>query len=144
MSKPDSRHNRTLLECLEFITHQYQSTGEQPSLRDIAKSMGYKSVRSAQVIVKELVEKGYVKKDSYGSVVPLRKTNKDKLNELLDLISEAKKLAIELDHTIEYDGTREELELGYLIHAINSLEDAQLDISHVITALLKKIATPNH
>lgn len=140
MIKPDSRHNRTLLKCLDYITEQYRSTGEQPSLRDIARFMGYKSPRSAQVIVKELVEKGYVKKDSSGAVLPLFITSEDKLEELLEKVSETKRLAIELDQTIEYDGTREELELGFLDHAIRSLEDAQLDFSHVKKVLSKKLS----
>lgn len=71
MIKPDSNHNRKLIQVLDFINNFYLQNGSQPSFRKIQKHMGYRSVRSAQDLVEELIEKSLITKSSNGSLLTL-------------------------------------------------------------------------
>lgn len=68
MYKPDSSNNRRIIKCLEYVNNYFAINKAQPSLRKIQKHMGYKSVRSAQDLVAELVARKVLKKGVDGAL----------------------------------------------------------------------------
>lgn len=59
-------------EALRFIRNQVMHSSRVPSIRELQRLMGYKSPRSALLLVEELVEEGYLAKREDGSYRFLR------------------------------------------------------------------------
>lgn len=60
------------LKGLFFINDRIVYKGQSPSLRAIAEHLGYASPRSASILIKNLEEKGYIKKTLGGNIVVLK------------------------------------------------------------------------
>jgi repressor LexA len=52
-------------EVLQVIETAIRSTGVAPTYREIGKAVGMSSTCSPHVVVKHLIEKGYLKRDPY-------------------------------------------------------------------------------
>lgn len=50
-------------ECLDFIRETIEEKGVAPTIREIENALGYRSPSSAQYVVNQLVEKGYLVRD---------------------------------------------------------------------------------
>ena len=63
---------------LDFITSFVREKGYSPSLRELAGFLKTKNLSTAQYFVKELKEKGYLKKDAYKTrgITPISKPNR--------------------------------------------------------------------
>lgn len=57
---------------LFFIKDSIVYKGKSPSLRAIAEHLGFKSPRSASILLKNLEEKGYIRKSPGGNIVILK------------------------------------------------------------------------
>jgi repressor LexA len=57
---------------LFFINDNIVYKGKSPSLRAIAEHLGFKSPRSASILLENLEEKGYIKKTPGGNIVILK------------------------------------------------------------------------
>ncbi len=71
-------------EVLEFLAQFQNQFGYSPTLKEIAKATGHRSVSTVHVIVRALVEKGYVRKDEGNSRV-LKITDENFKSTLLGL-----------------------------------------------------------
>ena len=69
------------LETLRFIRNQLVHKGVSPSIRDIQAFFGYKSSRSALVLVQTLIEEGYLKRErESGRLKLIGRPESDKLH----------------------------------------------------------------
>ena len=71
-------------EVLEFLAQFQNQFGYSPTLKEIAKATGHRSVSTVHVIVRALVEEGYVRKDEGNSRV-LKITDENFKSTLLGL-----------------------------------------------------------
>jgi repressor LexA len=55
-------------EALKYIRNQLMHHGRAPSVRDLMIALGYKSPRSASLIINDLIEKGFLKRRSNGTM----------------------------------------------------------------------------
>jgi repressor LexA len=55
-------------EALKYIRNQLMHHGRAPSVRDLMIALGYKSPRSASLIINDLIEKGFLKRRSDGTM----------------------------------------------------------------------------
>jgi repressor LexA len=62
--KLQSKHT----EALKYIRNRLMHHGKAPSVRDLMTALGYKSPRSASLIINDLIEKGFLKKRSDGAM----------------------------------------------------------------------------
>ena len=60
----DARETEVLRNIRDFLMEK----GYSPSVRDLTKSMGYKSPRSISVLLEKLTKKGALKRDSKGEI----------------------------------------------------------------------------
>ncbi len=56
------------LKAIRQIRNWFSHRGQAPSIRELMATLGYKSPRSAQDVVANLIEKGYLKKTEVGSI----------------------------------------------------------------------------
>lgn len=56
------------LDALRYIRNQLMHKGETPSVRKLMEAIGYKSPRSASLIIEELIQKGFLKKRPNGDL----------------------------------------------------------------------------
>lgn len=56
------------LQALRFLRNAIMHDGHSPSVRDLAKALGYKSPRSALLVLNELIEQGWLKRKSNGGL----------------------------------------------------------------------------
>lgn len=55
-------------EALKYIRNSLMHHGKTPSVREIMTALGYKSPRSASLIINHLIEKGFLKKRLDGAI----------------------------------------------------------------------------
>ena len=70
------------LEVLRHLRNSIMSTGKSPSIRDIQRSMGYKSPRSVTVILERLIEKGVIRKQSARALAIANEPEKNRFDAL--------------------------------------------------------------
>lgn len=63
------------MEALRYVSNRLLFRGESPSLRDIAKALGYKSVRSAAVLLMRLAARGYIGRRPDGTLRILKEVS---------------------------------------------------------------------
>jgi len=68
---------RRELEALRIIRNHILHIGGSPSVRQVMQEMGYKSPRSASILIDSLIEKTYVKRRSDGGLQLLAGTESD-------------------------------------------------------------------
>jgi len=66
------------LEALRAIRNSITHRGKMPSVRDLMNNLGYKSPRSAALIIDSLANKGFLKKKSEGSYHMVKGSIEDK------------------------------------------------------------------
>lgn len=59
---PDSPLRPTERQALTFVRNRIMHTGEAPSVRELAKELGFSSPRSAVLVINSLIENGYLKR----------------------------------------------------------------------------------
>jgi repressor LexA len=68
------------LEALRYVSNRLLYGGESPSVRDVAKALGYKSVRSAAVVLLKLAARGLIGRRKDGTLrilqeLPIHRSN---------------------------------------------------------------------
>ncbi|MGE0052947.1 MAG: transcriptional repressor LexA [Hyphomicrobium sp.] len=58
----DSPLKSTERQALTFVRNRIMHTGEPPSVRELAKELGFSSPRSAVLVINSLIEHGYLKR----------------------------------------------------------------------------------
>lgn len=56
------------MEALRYVSNRLLYRGESPSVRDVAKALGYKSVRSAAVVLMKLAGRGFIGRRQDGTL----------------------------------------------------------------------------
>ena len=56
------------LQALRFLRNAIMHDGHSPSVRDLAKALGYKSPRSALLVLNDLIEHGWLKRKPNGEL----------------------------------------------------------------------------
>lgn len=69
--------SRRELEALRIIRNQILQLGRSPSVRQVMQEMGYRSPRSASILIDRLIEKSYIKRRSDGGLQLLAGTDSD-------------------------------------------------------------------
>lgn len=64
-------------EALRIIRNHVLNMGRSPSVRQVMNEMGYRSPRSASILIDRLIEKAYVKRRSDGGLQLLAGTDSD-------------------------------------------------------------------
>ncbi|MBU2036711.1 transcriptional repressor LexA [Patescibacteria group bacterium] len=68
-----------LQKPLDKIRKFYRQRKRLPSYREVAKLLNFKSVNAAWHVVKQLIEQGYLDKDSQGKLIPKKLTHELKV-----------------------------------------------------------------
>src|SRR3989344_5715061 len=63
------------LEALRFIQNKVVYRGQSPSVREVAGALGYKSPRSASLILLKLIARGLIARKSDGNLTVLKDLN---------------------------------------------------------------------
>ncbi|MEK6691944.1 MAG: hypothetical protein AABY44_00765, partial [Nitrospirota bacterium] len=58
--------NQKQSDAVRYVRNQLMHKGETPSVRELMTALGYKSPRSASLIIEELIQKGILRKRSNG------------------------------------------------------------------------------
>jgi len=64
-------------EALKSIRNYFMHRGKIPSMRELMASLGYKSPRSATLIIDSLIKKGFLKKRPDGEIQLIRSSEND-------------------------------------------------------------------
>ncbi|OPY85707.1 MAG: LexA repressor [Syntrophorhabdus sp. PtaU1.Bin153] len=64
-------------EALKSIRNYFMHRGKVPSMRELMVSLGYKSPRSATLIIDSLIKKGFLKKRPDGEIQLIRSSEND-------------------------------------------------------------------
>lgn len=73
----DQQLSKRELEALRIIRNHVLNLGRSPSVRQVMNEMGYRSPRSASILIDRLIEKAYVKRRSDGGLQLLAGTDSD-------------------------------------------------------------------
>ncbi|MBI4689389.1 MAG: repressor LexA [Nitrospirae bacterium] len=69
--------NQKQADAVRYIRNRLMQKGETPSVRELMTALGYKSPRSAALIIGELIEKGILKKRSNGELQLIKDIDAD-------------------------------------------------------------------
>ena len=75
MNKLDLTENE--VKAVREIRNGIMQTGRVPSMRELMSSLGYKSPRSASLIIENLINKGYLRKKEDGGLQFMRNLQED-------------------------------------------------------------------
>ena len=67
-------------DALKYIRNQLMHHGKAPSVRDLMIALGYKSPRSASLIINDLIDKGFLKKRLDGAMQFIKDLEPDSSN----------------------------------------------------------------
>jgi repressor LexA len=90
-SKKDN-YSQKEIELLRHIRNAIMQSGRSPSIRDMQKTMGYKSPRSVTVLLRRLIDKGVIKKHGSRGLAIANEPEKTQYNALtinVPLVGEA-------------------------------------------------------
>ncbi len=68
MSIAKEQFSEKKLRALRFIRNAIVHEGQSPSVRDLARALGYKSPRSAFLVLSELIQRGWLKRKADGNL----------------------------------------------------------------------------